>query len=71
MLLIMLLLKALSQDVGDVAGLAHGVEMDCRSSVPYEVLALLCAPFCSYLIDGVLVIPESGHFLGQFERDVE
>ena len=42
--MLMLLLKALSQDVGDVAGLAHGVEMDCRNSVRDEVLALHRAP---------------------------
>ena len=45
--------------------------MDCRDAVGYKILALLCTPFRTDLIDCLPVILELSQFLGQFYRDVQ
>ena len=65
------MLEALAEDVYDVAGFAHCVEVDCWGAVGDEVLALGCTPFCADLIDGFFVVSGFGNLPGEFERDVE
>ena len=66
-----LLSEAFLEYSSDVFAFSHCVEMYRWHSVCDEVLALLCAPFCTNLIDSVFVITELCHLLGQFNRDVQ
>ena len=64
-------LEALSEDVDDVAGFAHCVEMDCRGAVGDEVFALGSAPLCADLVDGFFVVLCLVEGFCEFERNVE
>ena len=63
-------LEAVLQDAGDIIAFTHCVEMHCRYSMCNEIFALHCTPFCSYLVNGSLVVAGFCYFLCQLKRNV-
>ena len=63
--------ETLLQNICDVLRSAHCVEMNCRNPVCDEILALHDAPFGSYAVYSLLVIPGFSYLGSELERNVK